>query len=231
MQSALEPSRSNCTSLPVGGRAQTSQIGISGRQVSAANRPVSRWSARIAFVSLSFAVSTILVVAARAETQQGDATEYQVKAAYLYNFGKFVEWPSSATGRADRPFAICVLGDDPFGNALDSAVAGATIRGNNVVAKRISNADQIDGCRIVFISTSEIDRLPEVLAGLDKSSVLTVSDIPQFSQRGGMIQFVFDRNRVRFEINVTNAEDAGLSLSSELLKVAMRVMRTPRRGM
>lgn len=76
-----------------------------------------------------------------------------------------------------------------------------------------------------------MERLPQVLAALDKTSVLTVSDIPQFSQHGGMIQFVSDRNKIRFEINVTNAEDAGLSLSSELLKVAVRVTRTPRRGM
>lgn len=231
MHSPFEPSRSKFTSLLVGRSAQSSQIEICGNPVGAAMRRVSRWTSRLAFVSLSFAVSTILVVAVRAETQQGDATEYQVKAAYLYNFGKFVGWPASASEGSDRPFEICVLGDDPFGNALDAAVAGATIHGNSVVTKRISKADQVDDCRIVFISTSETSRLPEVLADLDKSRVLTVSDIPQFSQRGGMIQFVFDRNRVRFEINVTNAEDAGLSLSSELLKVAVRVTRTPRRGM
>ena len=190
-----------------------------------------QWPSCFAFLSLSFAVSAILMIAPTVEARPADATEYQVKAAYLFNFGKFVAWPETPDERASRPFAICVLGEDPFGSALDSAVAGATIHGSGVVAKRIGKADEIDGCRILFISSSEMERLPEVLAAIEKTSVLTVSDIPQFSQRGGMIQFVSDRNKIRFEINVTNAEDAGLSLSSELLKVAVRVTRTPRRGM
>jgi hypothetical protein len=163
--------------------------------------------------------------------EQPDATEYQVKAAYLYNFGKFVAWPDISEEGTDRRFAICVLGEDPFGPVLDSAIAGATIRGNGVVARRIAKPQEIDGCRILFISNSERDRLQEVLMAIDKARVLTVSDIPQFSEHGGMIQFVLDRSRVRFEINVTNAENAGLNLSSELLKVATRVTRTTRPGM
>ena len=185
----------------------------------------------VASLSLAFAASAIFAMAAQVEARPADATEYQVKAAYLYNFGKFVAWPEGPDERATRPFAICVLGEDPFGTALDSALGGATIHGSGVVAKRIGKVDEIDDCRILFISSSEMGRLPQVLAGLNKTGVLTVSDIPQFSQRGGMIQFVSDRNKIRFEINVTNAEDAGLRLSSELLKVAVRVTGTPRRGL
>jgi hypothetical protein len=163
--------------------------------------------------------------------QRQMATEYQVKAAYLYNFGKFVVWPDKGASRNDQPFEICVLGEDPFGTALDSAVMGATIGGKGVAAKRIAKAQEIDDCRVVFISSSEGGRLPEILAALEKANVLTVSDIPQFSQHGGMIQFILDGNRVRFEVNLTNTEGAGLNLSSELLKVAARVTRTPRAGM
>jgi hypothetical protein len=163
--------------------------------------------------------------------QRQMATEYQVKAAYLYNFGKFVVWPDKGASKNDQSFEICVLGEDPFGTALDSAVTGATIGGKGVAAKRIAKAQEIDDCRVVFISSSEGGRLPEILAALEKANVLTVSDIPQFSQHGGMIQFILDGNRVRFEVNLTNTEGAGLNLSSELLKVAVRVTRTPHPGM
>lgn len=164
-----------------------------------------------------------------AQAQKASPTEYQVKAAYLYNFGKFVVWPEDETGK-EGPFEICVLGDDPFGRALDATITGGTISGKNVAAKRITKPQEIDGCRILYISSSETERLGEVLGVLDRSNVLTVSDIPQFSQRGGMIQFVLDGSRVRFEVNLTNAEGAGLNLSSELLKVALKVTKNPHLG-
>ena len=159
------------------------------------------------------------------------ASEYEVKAAYLYNFGKFVVWPEKSAPRQGESFEICVLGEDPFGSALDSAVLGETIGGKGVAIKRISKPQDMGNCRVLFISTSEAAGLPEILATLDKASVLTVSDMPQFSQRGGMIEFVLDGNRVRFEVNVTNAEDAGLNLSAALLKVAVRVTRNAHSGM
>lgn len=162
---------------------------------------------------------------------QRAASEYEVKAAYLYNFGKFVVWPEKSAPKQGEPFEICVLGEDPFGSALDSAVLGETIGGKGVAIKRISNPQDSSHCRVLFISTSEAARLPEILAAIDKASVLTVSDMPQFSQRGGMIEFVLDGNRVRFAVNVTNAEDAGLNLSAALLKVAVRVTRNAHPGM
>jgi hypothetical protein len=162
---------------------------------------------------------------------QRAASEYEVKAAYLYNFGKFVVWPEKSAPNQGEPFEICVLGEDPFGSALDSAVVGETIGGKGVAISRISRPQDIDHCRVLFISASEAARLPEILASLDKASVLTVSDMPQFSQRGGMIEFVLDGNRVRFAVNVTNAEDAGLNLSAALLKVAVRVTRNAHPGM
>ena len=184
---------------------------------------------RLGLRSLIACLALLMVPSLRAQRQM--ATEYQVKAAYLYNFGKFVVWPEKGTQRNDQSFEICVLGEDPFGPVLDSAVTGATIGGKGVAAKRIAKAQEIDDCRILFISSSEGGRLPEILANLAKANVLTVSDIPQFSEHGGMIQFILDGNRVRFEVNLTNTEDAGLNLSSELLKVAVRVTRTPRSGM
>lgn len=179
---------------------------------------------------LCAALSALLVTSPGADAQQQRPTEYQVKAAYLFNFGKFVAWPEKTDLERSAPFEICVLGDDPFGAALDTAVTGATIRGKDVAAKRIAKPQDVGACKVLFISTSEDSRLSAVLSALGKMNVLTVSDIPQFSERGGMIQFVRDGDRVRFEVNLSNAEGAGLNLSSELLKVAVRVTRTPRPG-
>jgi hypothetical protein len=153
-----------------------------------------------------------------------------VKAAYLFNFGRFVEWSDKASVDKDERFEICVLGQDPFGPTLDTTLAGTSLKGKSVAAKRISKVQDVDSCRILFISSSEDNRLKEILGTIEKANVLTVSDIPHFSQRGGMIQFVLEGSKVRFEINLASAEQAGLSLSSELLKVATNVRRNPHPG-
>jgi hypothetical protein len=162
--------------------------------------------------------------------QKSKPKEYEVKATYLYNFARFVVWPATAAAAKSDAFAICVLGQDPFGPALDAIVAGETIDGKAVSAKRVSKPQDAVGCRVLYISLSEDSRLKEVLAALDKAGVLTVSDIPLFAQRGGMIQFVQESNKVRFEVNLASAEGAGLSLSSELLKVATTVRRNSQPG-
>jgi hypothetical protein len=156
--------------------------------------------------------------------QQAKPGEYQVKAAYLYNFGRFVEWPAKAA-EANNAFTVCVLGQDPFGLALNATLADETIHGKSVVAKRIPDLGEAVNCRILFISSSEADRLKQILAALKDASVLTVSDLPNFSQSGGMVQFMTEGSRVRFEVNLAPAERAGLVMSSELLKVAVNVRR------
>ena len=151
-------------------------------------------------------------------------SEYQVKAAYLYNFGKFVNWPADVATASE--FDVCVLGTDPFGPLLDATVSDSTINGKRVIAKRIARAQDAADCRVVFIAASESQRLGSDLAVLSKLHVLTVSDNPRFLERGGMIQFVFEGDRVRFAVNLTAAQEAGLTLSSELLKVATKVVGT-----
>lgn len=163
-------------------------------------------------------------------TQQRNASEYEVKATYLYNFGRFVHWSAAASLAKNESFPICVIGQDPFGTALDTILSGETIDGRPVVAKRVSKPQDALNCRILYISLSETARLKETLAGLDKAGVLTVSDIPQFSERGGMIQFVLVGNKIRFEVNLTSAQDAGLTMSSDLLKVATAVRKFPQPG-
>lgn len=162
--------------------------------------------------------------------QRSTPTEYQVKAAYLYNFARFVEWSGNSLSVDDKLFKVCVLGQDPFGATLDSTFTNASIDRKNVTVMRISKPDEVDDCRILFISSSENPRLEQVLGSLSKKTVLTVSDIPRFADRGGMIEFVPDGGKVRFAVNLTSAEDAGISLSSELLKVATNVKRKPHPG-
>jgi len=158
---------------------------------------------------------------------QPKPTEYEVKAAYLANFGKFVTWPARSGVTSDAPFQICILGQDPFGPTLDAAVAGETINGQPEAAKRISNSGEATDCRVLFISSSKDAQLKTILADLNKSSILTVGEMPQFCNRGGMVQFVLTGNRVRFQINLSATANAGLMLSSELLKVALVALNTP----
>jgi hypothetical protein len=162
--------------------------------------------------------------------QKSKPREFEVKATYLYNFARFVEWPTTAAAAKSDSFPICVLGQDPFGPALDTIVAGETIGGKAVLVKRVLKPQEAVSCGVLYISSSEETRLREVLAGLDKAAVLTVSDIPRFSQRGGMIQFVQESNKIRFEVNLARAEGAGLTLSSELLKVAVLVRKNSQPG-
>ena len=178
----------------------------------------------------TIAVVVWLLSAGPSALGQQKPSEYQVEATYLYNFGRFVEWPAKGTTAQTGSFTICVLGKDPFGRALDATLAGETIGNQRVAARRISSPQMSADCQILFISSSEANQLNKIIEALDKTAVLTVSDIPQFSQRRGMIQFVLEENRIRFEVNLTASQRAGLTLSSELLKVATVVRRNPPPG-
>jgi|SRR5580658_1487567 hypothetical protein len=181
---------------------------------------------------LQYAIAALvyLLFAGASALGQQRPNEYQVKAAYLYNFGRFVEWPAKGATPQNSSFTICILGEDPFGQALDATLAGETIGSQRVTARRISSPQMSGDCQILFISSSEASRLNKIIEALDKNAVLTVSDIPQFSQRQGMIQFVQEENRIRFEVNLTATQRAGLTLSSELLKVATAVRKNPQPG-
>jgi YfiR/HmsC-like len=168
-----------------------------------------------------------LFASALLPAQDPKPTEYQVKAAYLTNLGRFVSQWSARTGSSDETFDICVLGQDPFGPDLDTAVKGEKIGGSPLAARRVSGPQEAAGCRVLFISGSGDAQMSAALGALGTAPVLTVSDIPDFVKRGGMIQFILDGSHVRFEINITAARRAGLTLSSELLKIARGIRRTP----
>lgn len=182
------------------------------------------------FGPVTMAMALVLAFAPCLRAQETRPTDYDVKAAYLYNFGRFIEWPAQSSASQGDSFNVCVLGRDPFGPTLDTTLAGETIAGKSVVARRVSTPQEAANCRILFIGTTETGQLNKIIEALDKEAVLTVSDMPQFSQHGGMIQFVLEGKRVRFEVNLAAAQRVGLTLSSELLKVATTVRRNPATG-
>jgi YfiR/HmsC-like len=147
-----------------------------------------------------------------------DSLEYRVKAAFLLNFVKFTEWPRSAFARTDSPIAICVFGDDPFGTALDEVTAGETVSNRRVVIQRPKRVPLPKSCKVLFFGRSEREA-GKVLSSVGPG-VLTVGEGDGFVRDGGMITFVIEGRRVRFDINVAAAEGAGLKLSSKLLSVA-----------
>ncbi len=158
----------------------------------------------------------LLAVAAQAQS----ATEYQVKAAFLFNFAKFVEWPTDAFASADAPLQICVLGQDPFDRDFERGIEEKTVSGHPIEIVHPSGLPQAKACQILFVAASEGPHLQEILRGLKRTSVLTVGDAAGFARMGGMINFVLEDSRVRFEINVQAAERAHLKLSARLLTVA-----------
>jgi hypothetical protein len=158
--------------------------------------------------------------------QNTPPTEAQVEAAYLFNFGKFVTWP--AADRAPALFTICILGKDPFGETLDSIVAGESIGQKPIKVQRILSMQDAGACNILFVASSEDWHLEGILQDSRKLHLLTVSNIRHFAEAGGIIGLVRQEDRVRFEVNRTAAEQSRLLLSSELLKVAVRVIQQKR---
>jgi hypothetical protein len=169
----------------------------------------------------------LFLAAYRAGGVEEKPTEYEVKAVYLFNFARFVEWPRHSPEEEEDEvrFTICVLGRDPFGSVLDRVLAGEILHGRRAATRRIASVQEASGCRVIFISESEKGRLRQVLGALREKSILTVSDMDGFAARGGMIQLVLENDRVRFEVNLTAATNVGLGLSSELLKVARGVRK------
>jgi hypothetical protein len=165
----------------------------------------------------------ILEVLLAAVFHAQELEEYQVKAAFLYNFVKFVEWPPQTFKNATDRIAICILGQDPFGGALDDAVKGKTFEGRTFVVPRISDVREASGCQILFVSASETKRARAVLVELKASGILTVGETEGFTTEGGVINFKLEEGRVRLRVNVEAAERAKLRISSKLLSLAQIV--------
>jgi YfiR/HmsC-like len=168
---------------------------------------------------LCAALATMLCVTARVPAQE--PLEYQVKAIFLLNFTKFIEWPAEAFATSESPIVICVLGDDPFGSALNTAVAGETVNGRKVAVERINEPPAPKSCQVLFVNRPEkkdASFLSEIGPG-----VLTVGEGDKFIHEGGTIAFVIEDRRVRFRISQGAVQKARLTVSSRLLSVARSV--------
>jgi hypothetical protein len=179
---------------------------------------------RFRFASRALAAAALAsVLVAAVPIQAGTPSEHQVKAAFLYNFANFVEWPDGALGPAGAPIKVCVVGADPFGGALDDAFRDQVVQGRRVQIVRGPTLAAVGRCHILFLSQSEQDRWPALLKELGNAPTLTVADGPPLVRQGGMVNFVIEAKRVRFEINRGAAEHAGLRISSKLLALARLV--------
>ena len=148
--------------------------------------------------------------------------EYEVKAAFLYNFAKFVKWPEG--NDLGPTFVVAVMGEDPFGDILDRTFAGKTIQGRKAEVRRIHTPTPPSDAQILFIGSSERPRLTQILKTLEGGSALTVADMDGFTERGGMIAFRLRSDVVNFDINLDQVERARLKMSSQLIRLARNVI-------
>ena len=168
-------------------------------------------------------VSLLWLGTAHGEDKQ--LTESKLKAAFLFNFAKFVEWPPTAFADANSPLTIGILGDNPFGGDLEAIIRDKTINNRTIAIKLMRSLAEATNCQVLFISPSAKSKISEMISGLGSASVLTVGETDRFAESGGMINFVKEGNKIRFEINEVAAKRAGLKISSKLLSLASRTIR------
>lgn len=172
-----------------------------------------------ALTSIMLWLAITLVTPALTQAQPG-SREYQLKAAFLYNFAQFTEWPTNAFPNDKSPLVIGVLGTDPFGKTLDDTVRGEKINGREILIRRFNRVDDTMDCHLLFISQSESDRLEQIFKTLKDRSILTVGETDAFIEKGGIIRFATEHNRIRLRINPEAARQAKLVISSKLLRLA-----------
>lgn len=189
---------------------------------------------RLRRLALPLVVATMLLAAggpARGEdAPPGALSDYQVKAAYLYYFTTFVDWPPEAFERTGNELVIGVLGEDPFGGLLDATLRGKSVNHRTLVVRRFTSIKEARDSHVLFISASERDRIPSILKALEGAAVLTVGDFDGFATRGGQIAFHTIDRKVRFDINVAAVERARIKISAQLMKLGRIVRGSGREG-
>lgn len=170
-------------------------------------------------------VIVMLLVLVTSRPGAPSTLEYEVKAAFLYNFLNFVTWPASAFAAPSDAVRVCVFGSDPFGPVLDRTMQGGTAGTHPVVVDRVRDQNAVTRCSVVFVPREAATRTEEVIGATASRPVLTVGESPEFLAKGGMINFVLEGGKVRFDVNLPAASAHGLSLSSRLLRVARTTIR------
>jgi len=176
-------------------------------------------------------IASLLTAGVRASAQNADSesSEYLIKAGFIYNFGKLVEWPGSAFPQSTAPIVIGVLGNDNFAATLEHVVDGKKIDARQFVIKRLRwGKDFSCSCHILFIASAESVHADEAVQAVKGASVLTIAEMPGFARRGGIINFTLEDSKVRFEVNVDAAHQVGLNISSRLLSLAKIVQTSSR---
>jgi hypothetical protein len=180
-------------------------------------------------ICLTFCLGALTLQPLAAPAAGAEFSAPQVKAAFLYNFAKFVDWPAEAFSTADAPLVLGILGPDPVGSAAMQSLADKKVKGRPLEVRVLSGIEEAKRCHILFISVTEQPRLARLLDSLRGSSILTVSDIEHFAERGGNIGLTTVEQKIRFEINVEATREAGLVVSSQLLTLATAIHRSTRR--
>jgi hypothetical protein len=165
-------------------------------------------------------LSLLFVFCALTIHGQTASREYQLKAVFLYRFTQFVDWPPSVFATPQTPITIGILGSDPFGSSLESAIRDERVHDRPLSVQHYKSVQDATNCHVLFISASEASRLPRILAALKGRNILTVGETEDFASRGGIIQFITERNRIRFRINLQASRAAGFQISSKLLELA-----------
>lgn len=163
----------------------------------------------------------VLLLAGAVASRAQDVTEPALKAAFIYNFAKFTEWPDAALP-AGAPFVMCVFGDAAVGDALGRTVRGQDVAGHRILVSKLTAAEPPRGCHVLYVSGVASGEAAQVVSPVRDGPVLTISDIDGFTQAGGIVQFFFDRGRLRFAVQQDSAKRARLHISSRLLTLAKR---------
>jgi hypothetical protein len=184
------------------------------------------WATRFipSIPTLVVLLSLLLAGTASIVRAQSSDDEYRVKAAFLFHFAQLVDWPADKLTGADNSLYLCTLGEDPFQGALEGTVEGKAIANRVIRVRHLMRPEDIQGCRILFLGKALSKRIPMLLADLRNAPVLTVGETPGFLAAGGMICFLLQENKVRFEINLDAAQSAGLKIGSRLLVLAQNVV-------
>lgn len=185
-----------------------------------------RTGSRLSFVAAVTVglLALTMVFGASAVLAQTTAKEYRIKAAFLFNFANYVEWPPDAFKDASSPLNYCTIGDDPFEGMLDESLNAKSVGTHALRVQHLRASENFQGCQIVFIGANEKKRTTAILEMLKQSPVLVVGESNHFIQQGGTVGFLSEENTIRFEVNLIAAQRARLNISATLLSVAKTVI-------